>query len=79
MVDSLHESANSPDILNSPKRLAGDLRALSLVYNKPERKSNVLRTALKTLLANVQTAIYQMNEKFQGKYSYLKLILINSF
>ncbi|XP_066257421.1 ubiquitin carboxyl-terminal hydrolase puf [Euwallacea similis] len=66
MVVSLNESANSPDILNSPKRLAGDLRALTLVYKSPEGKtSGVLKNALKVLLANVKAEIGKMDASYQ--------------
>lgn len=62
MVESLNESVNSPDILNSPKRLAGDLRALALVYKSPEGKpSSILKNALNVLQTKVKLDISKLD------------------
>uniref|UniRef100_A0AAR5QD97 ubiquitinyl hydrolase 1 n=1 Tax=Dendroctonus ponderosae TaxID=77166 RepID=A0AAR5QD97_DENPD len=62
MVESLNESVNSPDILNSPKRLAGDLRALALVYKSPEGKhSSILKNALNVLQSKVKLDISKLD------------------
>lgn len=68
-VESLNESINSPDILKNPKRLAGDIRALILVYRSPEGKpSGILKNTLKILLGKVKAEINKVDTSSAGKY-----------
>ncbi|XP_050316350.1 ubiquitin carboxyl-terminal hydrolase 34 isoform X2 [Anthonomus grandis grandis] len=62
MVESLKESVNSSDILKCPKRLAGDIRALGLVYKTPQGKPPAsLKDTIKTLLDKVKSEIGKLN------------------
>ncbi|XP_017767834.1 PREDICTED: ubiquitin carboxyl-terminal hydrolase 34 [Nicrophorus vespilloides] len=67
-VVSLSEQVGSMDVRKTARRLAGDLRALILVYNSPEAvPPNLLVGTLKQLLKNVEAEIAKIKPKEESK------------
>lgn len=67
-VVGLNEQVNSVDLKKTARRLAGDLRALVLVYNSPEASPPVLLSpTLQKLKVRVQSEITLIQPPTQGK------------
>ncbi|CAH1127870.1 unnamed protein product [Ceutorhynchus assimilis] len=61
-VESLNATISSTDALINPKRLTGDLRALTLVYKSPQGKPPVtLKSNLKVLQGKLKAEIGRMD------------------
>lgn len=70
-VVGLSEQVNSVDLKKTARRLAGDLRALVLVYNSPEATPPPLLTStLQQLKSRVQTEVASVQQSGKSPISF---------